>query len=881
MKTRLTAFLISGVMLTTAAAAMPVPAVYSSDTDEALKKGDMRITLVDYYTGNPIKFDGNAEPYLWSDITYFTTHGKVSSGPIFYMHENSMIWENMADYFNADSFEFGLNWDGLPKDYSIPDESVERAGYFNGKSVPDNFVTVTKYDNGSADVEFRLINKNKSPAPKEAYESVIGTLPDWTPMDFADAMHFYNEHGKCYLKDNFICMVKPIRKSEIDKYGTRVSGSMTNVNTPAGTERKIYELEIPEKPDSSDEKAIQEYHDYLSRLEIVPRDYSFFEEYAKKEDPYVFEFEMFRVLEGLDLTLESYEKEDGEIKVLNTYTFENPDGDTIETDINKWLPDCKSECRFFASPEIYGNYIAYHSTEKYYPGTALTVEQKGEGAVEKAYESECSKFSLVPLDGNEPEYVRVYKPVADGRLNISFTVGKDGEEPFNQAEFNCGIKNNCSEIINYKGHTVFTFIDKDTGELIPEPKSGENFFFIGNYFREPLSGQIFNITSNPCAIKTLHTYNKNDNYTFNMKTASGRYDMPEFEVTYESSDCMDITCKLKWIPNGDANNDGEFSIADTVLLQRWLLSDNKTKLNDWKVLDFCRDNTIDVFDLILMKKQLTKKFITEYIEPENKSEYGYPLVVEKDNLKMYLGPDENYPCVAELPQGTPLREFGYNTNDDNWLFTEYEGKSGWVRTINENGEWNVYFEAMADKPVIYLYPEQKTDVHVELELTESELSTTYPKYNNGWDVTAYPDGSLLNKADGTHHKYLFWDSKNCRTRFDFSQGFCVAGSDTEAFFKEKLSYMGMTEEEMNEFIVYWLPRMEHNRYNLISFQGDVYTKSAKLNITPQPDSLCRIFMAYVPLENAVEIEPQQLDTFERKGFAVLEWGGCEIKAGEK
>jgi len=91
MKTRLTAFLISGVMLTTTAAAMPVPAVYSSETDEALKKGDMRITLVDYYTGNPIKFDGNAEPYLWSDITYFTTHGKVSSGPIFYMYENSMI----------------------------------------------------------------------------------------------------------------------------------------------------------------------------------------------------------------------------------------------------------------------------------------------------------------------------------------------------------------------------------------------------------------------------------------------------------------------------------------------------------------------------------------------------------------------------------------------------------------------------------------------------------------------------------------------------------------------------------------------------------------------------------------------------------------------
>jgi len=179
--------------------------------------------------------------------------------------------------------------------------------------------------------------------------------------------------------------------------------------------------------------------------------------------------------------------------------------------------------------------------------------------------------------------------------------------------------------------------------------------------------------------------------------------------------------------------------------------------------------------------------------------------------------------------------------------------------------------------VIYLYPEQETDVHVELELTESELYTTYPKYNDGWNLTAYPDGTLLNKTDGTHHKYLFWESSNCRTRYDFTKGFCVAGSDTESFLKEKLTYMGLTEDEMNEFIVYWLPLMEHNAYNLITFQGDAYTDSAKLNIIPTPDSMLRVFMVYVPLEDAIYIEPQQLPTFERKGFTVVEWGGSKIQ----
>ncbi|HAG12971.1 MAG TPA: hypothetical protein DCG49_03805 [Ruminococcus sp.] len=180
------------------------------------------------------------------------------------------------------------------------------------------------------------------------------------------------------------------------------------------------------------------------------------------------------------------------------------------------------------------------------------------------------------------------------------------------------------------------------------------------------------------------------------------------------------------------------------------------------------------------------------------------------------------------------------------------------------------------KPVIYLYPEQETDVHIELELTTSELATTYPKYQDGWDVTAYPDGSLLNKADGTHHRYLFWDSTNAHTAFDFSKGFCIAGKDTESFLKEALTQMGLNENEMNEFIVYWLPRMERNPYNLIAFQGEAYTDSAKLHITPAPDSICRVFMAYMPMENAVEIEPQTFEPFVRTGFSVVEWGGSEI-----
>lgn len=327
---------------------------------------------------------------------------------------------------------------------------------------------------------------------------------------------------------------------------------------------------------------------------------------------------------------------------------------------------------------------------------------------------------------------------------------------------------------------------------------------------------------------------------------------------------------------GDVNDDGEFTASDVVLLQNWLLAVPDTHLANWKAADFSNDHKLNAADLTLMKRELLMHTVPDYVEPDEKFEYGVPFRVAKDGMKLYLGPDESYEAVASIPADTRLIEKGVQKNNDTWLFTEYNGQYGWINTLDSEGKLVIYFEEAPKKPVIYLYPEQETDVHVELELTESELHTTYPKYDNGWNVTAYPDGTLLNKADGSCHRYLFWDSVNCRTRFDFSKGFCVAGSDTERFLKEKLTYMGLIEQEMNEFIVYWLPLMEHHAYNLISFQGDAYTNSAKLTITPTPDSECRIFMAYVPLENAVDIEPQQLETFERKGFTVVEWGGVEI-----
>ena len=58
---------------------------------------------------------------------------------------------------------------------------------------------------------------------------------------------------------------------------------------------------------------------------------------------------------------------------------------------------------------------------------------------------------------------------------------------------------------------------------------------------------------------------------------------------------------------GDCNNNGEFTVADVVQLQKWLLAIPDVKLSCWQNADFNGDGIINVFDLCLMKRELIKK----------------------------------------------------------------------------------------------------------------------------------------------------------------------------------------------------------------------------------------------------------------------------------
>lgn len=183
-------------------------------------------------------------------------------------------------------------------------------------------------------------------------------------------------------------------------------------------------------------------------------------------------------------------------------------------------------------------------------------------------------------------------------------------------------------------------------------------------------------------------------------------------------------------------------------------------------------------------------------------------------------------------------------------------------------------EPMEAKPVIYLYPEEETRVSVQLNY-RGTLTATYPAYEDGWTVVAQPDGTLTDPATGRTYYCLFWEGQS-GADYDLSAGFVVSGEETAAFLEEALAQLGLTEREANEFLIYWLPRMESNPYNLISFQSEAYTETAQLTVDPAPDSVLRVFMAWKGLEAPVEIPPQTLEPTARTGFTLVEWGGVEL-----
>jgi hypothetical protein len=187
------------------------------------------------------------------------------------------------------------------------------------------------------------------------------------------------------------------------------------------------------------------------------------------------------------------------------------------------------------------------------------------------------------------------------------------------------------------------------------------------------------------------------------------------------------------------------------------------------------------------------------------------------------------------------------------------------------------YNGVAKKPVLYLYPTEKTDISVTLNLREQTLVHPYPAYKNGWRVTATPDGTLTNTETGRTHYCLFWEAEGKPIVKKINTGFVVEGAKTASFLEEKLPLLGLSPKETNEFIIFWLPLMENKPYNLIYFAKDEYNAVSELKITPKPDQIIRIMMVWQSSTQKITLPEQKITPAPtRKGFVAVEWGGQEL-----
>ena len=328
-----------------------------------------------------------------------------------------------------------------------------------------------------------------------------------------------------------------------------------------------------------------------------------------------------------------------------------------------------------------------------------------------------------------------------------------------------------------------------------------------------------------------------------------------------------------------------------------LLFNTKSKEEIEKI---AQDNFNALENYILMNDENITEFLKNTINSSNVKKYKSNLLIcyaSSGIISSYLNLDNYELELTKIsgPYANNNMEIFFTINNKNLAVISYSEDECWVyiykgTQYNDNkkalyeirinsADYLQYWDSIENmpvdaKPVIYLYPEETTKVSVKLGRSE-KITCSYPKYEeNGWNVMAEPSGKLTDIKTGRELYCLYWEGKNT-AKTNMEEGFVVKGEDTIEFLEEKLEILGLNEKESEEFIIYWLPQMEKNKYNYIRFETEEeINKNMPLEITPVPDTVIRINMEWKALEEAIKVKEQVLEEApERNGFTVVEWGG--------
>ncbi len=196
----------------------------------------------------------------------------------------------------------------------------------------------------------------------------------------------------------------------------------------------------------------------------------------------------------------------------------------------------------------------------------------------------------------------------------------------------------------------------------------------------------------------------------------------------------------------------------------------------------------------------------------------------------------------------------------------------WIKTATQAAGTSSWVSPFC-KPAIYLYPEKKTDATVVVK-PQGKMTLTIPQYpQEGWNVTAYPDGQIT--YQNASYNYLYYEAELPDEKIQKPQtGFVVEYNTIKTFLPGLLGKLGLNNSEKDEFTQYWAHVLPNSPYYFIGIipQKELDSLSPIL-VQPQPQTTIRVTLYFQALDTKVTVAEPTIQTPQRRGFTVVEWGG--------
>ncbi len=168
------------------------------------------------------------------------------------------------------------------------------------------------------------------------------------------------------------------------------------------------------------------------------------------------------------------------------------------------------------------------------------------------------------------------------------------------------------------------------------------------------------------------------------------------------------------------------------------------------------------------------------------------------------------------------------------------------------------------KPNIYIYPESTIQLTIKLDFPKGGMIIkSIPKYGDGWNISVDSNGKIDNL-----YSYLFYESKQPDV-WQKEKGWIIKQEGLKEFFIKNMTEYGFKGQEIQDFIKYWIPRLnDFDFYAIYPQELEVIKDVVKLSFSKDPANLLRIYYVIEGFNNFPKIN----NKFERKGFFITEWG---------